>query len=80
MIRNYCQINSVHGFVYLSEGHIVNRLFWALVILIMFLASGYLIRESSIEWEENPIMVNFGLTTKPITDVPVSEHVSSCNP
>ena len=65
-------ITTVHGPVYLSDGHIFKRILWSLVMVCAFVYAGIIIRDSITEWEEQPLVMNFGLKSIPITDVPVS--------
>ena len=74
IFTEFCARTTIHGPVYLSEGHWFKRLVWLLVLVLMFTFAGVLIMESIREWEEQPVVMNFGLKSIPITEVPVSSE------
>ena len=72
IFRDFCKTTTIHGPAYLAEGHVLKRLLWAIVIAVTFSVAAILIRDAINEWNEQPVVMNFGLQSLPITDVPVS--------
>ena len=71
IVTEFCDTTTIHGPIYLARGHVLNRVVWALVMVVMFACAWVLIRDSVREWEEQPVVINFGLKSIPITKVPV---------
>ena len=71
ILGDFCHTTTIHGPVYLSDGPVLSRLLWAFVMIVMFVCVGVLIKDVILEWEEQPVVMNFGLKSVPITDVPV---------
>ena len=56
-IRNYFRETSVHGFRYVVDGHgSFFRILWMLVVVVTFMLCGYLVKETLVEMERNPIV------------------------
>ena len=71
VIRSYCERSTIHGPAYLADGHCLKRSFWLVVMAVMFGLAGVLIRRTVTEWEDSPVVMNFGLASIPITEVEV---------
>ena len=72
IFRDFCKTTTIHGPAYLAEGHVLKRILWTVVIAVTFSVAAILIRDAINEWDEQPVVMNFGLQSLPITDVPVS--------
>ena len=59
-VADYFDSTSIHGFAYLRKSqNLIERLVWIVIIGVCFFTAGYMINQSLIEYDENPILTTF---------------------
>uniref|UniRef100_A0A1Y1N7X2 Pickpocket protein 28 n=1 Tax=Photinus pyralis TaxID=7054 RepID=A0A1Y1N7X2_PHOPY len=68
----FCDNTSIHGFKFLGERkrYVLEKVWWALIILVAFFMSSSLIRKSYFKWQSSPIIVTFATRETPIWEIP----------
>ena len=78
--KAYFSETTVHGFRYIVEGHdVVERTFWAIVIVSGFVLSGILIQQSFENWENTPVQTTIDTVSLPIEQLDFPS-ITVCNP
>ena len=76
-LESFLESSSINGLNHISNTRRHGRLFWILVVLTGFIASGFLIYESFQSWKESPVKTT--IETLPITELTFPK-VTVCPP
>ena len=70
-LREYSASTTIHGISYLfdRESHALDRLFWAVVVLVAIYGATKLSAVAYIGWQDNPVITSIGTTGLPIEKV-----------
>ena len=49
----------------------VTKVFWIMALVAGYALAGYYIRDSIIDWNENPVLISFEELEKPIKEIKV---------
>ena len=67
-IQEFLESSTIHGLAHISATrNKLNQLFWILIVILGFLAAGFLINNAFLDWEKSPIETS--IETFPISDV-----------
>ena len=67
-IQEFLESSTIHGLAHISATrNKLNQLFWILIVILGFLAAGFLIKNAFLDWEKSPIETS--IETFPISDV-----------
>lgn len=57
-LKAYCETTTIHGFAYwVSAPRLLEKLFWAIVVVIGFTCAGLIVTSAVKDWNENPGVV-----------------------
>ena len=70
-LREYSASTTIHGISYLfdRENHALDRVFWAVVVLVAIYGATKLSAVAYIGWQDNPVITSIGTTSLPIEKV-----------
>ena len=53
--KEFLESSTIHGLTYISTSRRLGKLFWICVVILGFLAAGFMIKNSFTDWNDNPI-------------------------
>ena len=53
--KEFLESSTIHGVTYISTSRRLGKLFWICVVILGFLAAGFMIKNSFTDWNDNPI-------------------------
>ena len=71
LTSDFFQSTSIHGPAYLTGSNLVTKVFWIVALVAGYTLAGYYIRDSIIDWNENPVLISFEELEKPIKEIKV---------
>ena len=76
--EQFCQKTSLHGWLYLQEGGLFHKLFWALIITSSIVLATYFMIKNTHEFQEATTATDIETTTAPLTDI-AFPNIILCN-
>lgn len=70
-INDLTEVSTVHGLRYVLKctSHLVDRLFWAIIVIVAFSLSLYMSVQIYTNWQASPVVTTIGTNALPITDL-----------
>ena len=69
-LQTYCDESSIHGVQYVAPSRVLlERILWAILIVVFFTSAGFVVANLLENWEENPIITTIYSTSYPIQKI-----------
>ncbi|GLV39865.1 pickpocket 26 [Carabus blaptoides fortunei] len=68
----YCSNSTIHGIAYLGadDKSLAEKIWWLIVFILSLMECGYLMADSWIKWQENPVILSFSQRQSSVWEIP----------